>query len=97
MKNIKRIKYYEKIFNQVNILKFDYKNNKALIDKKINALNKYYGSKDWFSDREDYDNNKIPKVKAGVLSEDAIWNMNEEINYLIDEMKAIIKYFDKEK
>lgn len=65
--------------------------------KNLKLLNKYYGSKDWFSDREDYDNNKIPKVKAGVLSEDAIWNMNEEINYLIDEMKSIIKYFDKEK
>ena len=65
--------------------------------KKLKLLNKYYGSNDWFSDREDYDNNKIPKVKAGVLSEDAIWNMNEEINYLIDEMKSIIKYFDKEK
>ena len=65
--------------------------------KNLKLLNKYYGSKDWLSDREDYDNNKIPKVKAGVLSEDAIWNMNEEINYLIDEMKSIIKYFDKEK
>lgn len=65
--------------------------------KNLKLLNKYYGSNDWFNDREDYDNNKIPKIKAGVLSEDAIWNMNEEINYLIDEMKSIIEYFDKEK
>lgn len=65
--------------------------------KNLKQLNKYYGSNDWFNDRDDYDNNKISKIKAGVLSEDAIWNMNEEISYLIDEMKSIIKYFDKEK
>ena len=63
----------------------------------LKLLNKYYGSDEWFNDREDYDNNKIPKIKAGVLSEDAIWNMNEEIHYLLDEMKSIIKYFEKEK
>ena len=80
MKNIKRIKYYEKIFNQVNILKTDYKNNKALIDKKINALNKYYGSKDWFNDRYFYDKYRFKsRLNAGVLSEDAIWNLLEEI------------------
>ena len=63
----------------------------------LKLLNKYYGSDEWFNDREDYDNNKIPRIKAGVLSEDAIWNMNEEINYLLDKMKSIIKYFEKEK
>ena len=59
--------------------------------KEIKELNKYYGSNDWFDDREAYDNNKIPKIKAGVLSEDAIWNMNEEISYLINTMKNTIK------
>lgn len=63
--------------------------------KEIKELNKYYGSNDWFDDRESYDNNKIPKIKAGVLSEDAIWNMNEEISYLIDTMKNTIKELEK--
>ncbi len=58
--------------------------------KEIKLLNKYYGSKQWFKDKEDFENNKIPKIKAGVLSEDAVWNMNEDINDLITEMKAII-------
>ena len=63
-----------------------FKSNK----KEINLLNKYYGSKSWFEDKEAYENNEIPKIKAGVLSEDAIWNMNEKINELLEEMKKII-------
>ncbi len=63
------------------------KNNIAL-------LNKYYGSKNWFKDKNDYENNKIPKVKAGVLGEDTVWNMNEDIKDLINEMKKIIKLFE---
>ena len=63
--------------------------------KEIKELNKYYGSNEWFDDRDAYDNNKIPKIKAGVLSEDAIWNMNEEISYLITEMKNTIKELKK--
>ena len=63
--------------------------------KEIKELNKYYGSNEWFDDREAYDNNIIPKIKAGVLSEDAIWNMNEEISYLIKEMKKSIKELEK--
>ena len=64
----------------------NFKKNK----KDIALLNKYYGSKNWFKDKEDYENNKIPKIKAGVLGEDTIWNMNEDINDLIKEMKSII-------
>lgn len=58
--------------------------------KEIKLLNKYYGSKTWFKDKDDYENNKIPKVKAGVLSEDAVWNMNEDIKDIINDMKEII-------
>ena len=59
--------------------------------KEIKELNKYYGSNDWFDDREAYDNNKIPKIKAGVLSEDAIWNLDENTRDLINRMDIIIK------
>ena len=64
----------------------DFKKNK----KNIEQLNKYYGSKEWFKDKDDYEQNKIPKIKAGVLSEDAIWNLNEDISNLIDEMKELV-------
>ena len=58
--------------------------------KEIKLLNKYYGSKNWFKDKDDYETGKIPKVKAGVLSEDAVWNMNEDIKDIISDMKEII-------
>lgn len=65
--------------------------NKLKASKKdLKLLNKYYGSKNWFKDKEAYENNLIPKIKAGVLSEDAVWNMNEELNDLLEEIKKII-------
>ena len=61
--------------------------------KNITLLNKYYGSKTWFKDKEAYEQKKISNIKAGVLSEDAIWNMDEDIRELIKEMKKIIKSY----
>ena len=68
----------------------EFKKNK----RNIYLLNRYYGSNNWFKDKEAYENNKI-KVKAGVLSEDAVWNMRDDIDDLIIEMKKIVKGFDK--
>lgn len=64
-----------------------YKQNK----KDISLLNKYYGSKNWFNDKKALEEGKLPKIKAGVLSEDAVWNMNEDLNSALKEMKRIIK------
>ena len=74
--------------------------NKALeefktLKEKIELLNKYYGSKDWFKDKEDFEAGKISNIKAGVLSEDAVWNINEELADTIKEMKEIIQLFSK--
>ena len=38
--------------------------------------------------------NEIQKIKAGVLSKDAVWNMNDDIKELILEMKLIVKSFN---
>ena len=64
--------------------------------KDINLLNKYYGSKNWFKDKEAYEKGKNSNLKAGVLSEDAVWNMNEDINELLISMQNIIDSY-KEK
>ena len=64
--------------------------------KDFSLLNKYYGSKEWFKDKEKHDNGSIV-IKAGVLSEDAVWNMNEDINDLISEMRDIVSIFDEKK
>lgn len=65
--------------------------------KNISSLNKYYGSKNWFKDKDAYEKSIIPKVKAGVLSEDAIWNMNEDLDSLMKEMKKITDSYFKNK
>ena len=55
--------------------------------KDLAYLNKYYGSQNWFQDKDAFEQGKIPRIKAGVLSEDAVWNLNEEIQELKQEMK----------
>ena len=80
---------YDKI--QINIKELhhsleNFKNNK----KDLYLLKKYYESKNWIKDKDAYENNKIYKIKAGVLSEDGVWNLLEDINELINEMKDII-------
>lgn len=50
------------------------KNNK----KKIYELSKYYGSNDWYTDRENFDNS----IKAGVLSEDLPYDTLLELHSL---------------
>ena len=90
---IERIKENELRFDNIllNVKELEvalnnFKNN----EKDLFLLNKYYGSKNWFKDKEAYENNKIEKIKAGVLSEDAVWDMNEELDSLILEMKRIV-------
>lgn len=68
---------------------------KALSDFKsqknnLRLLNNYYSSKNWLNDKDAYEADRIPQIKAGVLSEDAVWNMNEDIADLLKEMKTVI-------
>ena len=66
-----------------------FKSNK----KDIDNLNKYYGSNKWFQDKESFEQGKITNIKCGVLSEDSVWNMNEEISDLIEEMDSLVKIY----
>jgi len=90
--SISRIKLNEERFDEVSIVINDlvnsiekYKN----IYKKIIEINKYYGSKNWFNDKENFEKGIIKNVKAGILSEDAIWNLLERIKELNKEMNEI--------
>ena len=60
--------------------------------KEYEVLNKYYGSKSWFRDKEDFEKGKI-NTKAGVLSEDAVWDLDERIRDIITRMEGIIEVF----
>lgn len=54
-------------------------------------LNEYYGSEEWFSDKEAFEKDKIEKIKAGVLSEDAVWNLITDVRDLVEKMQDISK------
>ena len=59
------------------------------IQKDINELNKYYGSKEWYKDLEDYEKNKLKNINVGILSEDAIYdliNKNKELGITLLEI-----------
>ena len=91
----KNEKYLDDILLSVSKLEESLKLFKSNI-KNIDSINKYYGSIEWFKDKEKHDNGSIV-IKAGVLSEDAVWNMNEDINDLISEMRYIVSIFDEKK
>ena len=65
--------------------------------KDIYVLSRYYGSDSWFKDKDAYENNKIPKIKAGVLGEDTVWNLLTNIDSLMLDMKKIVDNYYKNK
>ena len=67
-----------------------FKSNK----KNLSLLKKYYGSNNWFNDKAKVEANLITNVKAGVLSEDGVWNMLEELDCLISDMKDIVLEYE---
>ena len=95
---VERIIKNEEMLDEVmdNIKKLDieinrFKNNK----KNIKLLNKYFGNKEWFKDKEMVENKKINNVKAGVLSEDMVWNMLDDIKDILKDMKDIVKEYER--
>ena len=58
--------------------------------KSIKKLSKYYGSKEWYTDFDDY-NDKKTNQKAGVLSEDGIYNLLMENKEIAQELNKISK------
>ena len=91
---IERIKKNEKRLDEItDVIKmiYFYLNEFEKKEKDIKKLNNYYGSKNWFKDKEKFEKKEINNLKAGVLSEDAVWNLNEEINDLYKKMGDISK------
>lgn len=51
----------------------------------------YYQSPQWMQDYEDYDIGKLPKMKCGVLSQDAVYNtISEHRRVTVDLMKTAL-------
>ena len=54
----------------------------------IAALNDYYGSEEWKQDYADDEAGLLPAdLKRGVLSEDGIWNLLEDVRELKNKLK----------
>lgn len=81
MMNKDRIKKMETYFDLTND---NIKNIKRALNsfkknkKNIYELSNYYGSNDWYTDRENFDNS----IKAGVLSEDLPYDALIELHSL---------------
>lgn len=91
-KIIKRIEENEEKLDKLSAIVSDLENALNEFEeaqKMLEELNNYYGSKDWFEDKETYEEGKIEKVKAGVLSEDAVWNLITDVKYLKEKMQEI--------
>lgn len=59
---------------------------------KIEELLQYYGSTEWFSDKEDSDSGRLPAdLKCGVLSEDAVYNFWTDYDALREQMEELGK------
>ena len=58
------------------------------VQEDIRALEAYYGSDEWKQDFADDEAGRLPKdLKRGVLSEDAIWNLQEDNRDLCNRIK----------
>ena len=95
-----RIEENEKRLDSLNDIVSSLDKDITDLENNINEyykLNKYYGSKNWLKDKEDFENGKIKDIKAGVLSEDAVWNLDEDMNDLIKRMNKLIKFMNNKK
>ena len=64
----------------------------AKVQESIKALEAYYGSKEWKKDFCDDEKCLLPSdLKRGVLSEDGIWNLLENIRELKERMQGLSK------
>lgn len=86
---------FDKVLKSVKDLEVSLTNFESSI-KDLELLKKYYDSKNWIKDKDTYEKESL-KIKAGVLSEDGVWNMLSDIDSLIDDMKRIIKKYDNTK
>ena len=80
---ISRISHYEEIFDRItrilSALKASLSDYES-VREEIDALAAYYGSDEWKKDFSDDEKGLLPKdLKRGVLSEDGIYSLLEEI------------------
>ena len=85
---IENEKKFDQVISVVNNLELSL-NSFENIKETFDDLNKYYGSKEWFIDKENLENGKIDNVKNGILSEDGFWNVYVDIKEIAKRMNKI--------
>ena len=94
MKRIERIKEMEKIFDKTSKRVKELENALESFkkdEKDLYKLFKYYGSIAWLDDYDAYEAGKIPKnVKAGVLSQDLVYDLLVDYHSLVTEMSRLV-------
>ena len=94
MKQIERIRKMEAILDRSTLALEQMKRaweDYQKIEEEWKELEAYYESSLWRKDFDDDQNHKLPEnLKRGVLSEDGIWNILEEKDALLEEMKKFL-------
>ena len=90
MEQLERIRYMEQILDEgaaaVAALEESLAAYRALQDR-LQELFDYYHSPQWMQDLEDDRAGKLPAdLKRGVLSEDAVWNLETDCVRLLQEL-----------
>ena len=89
-KNINRIKELEAILNESRAITDDFLNSLARFKKNQNNIKKleaYYESQDYLEDLDADNSGLLPKdLKRGILSEDAIYDLLSDNDYIKNEI-----------
>ena len=93
MKQRERIEEMEKHFERASAVVarlFSSLEEFAQVQESVKALEAYYGSEEWKKDFLDDEKGLLPTdLKRGVLSEDGVWNLLEEVRELKERMQSL--------
>ena len=93
MKQRERIEEMEKHFELASAVVarlFSSLEEFAQVQESVKALEAYYGSEEWKKDFLDDEKGLLPTdLKRGVLSEDGVWNLLEEVRELKERMQSL--------
>ena len=92
MEQLERIKYMEQILNEGTAAVAAPDESLAAcraLQKRLQELFDYYHSPQWLQDLEDDRAGKLPAdLKRGVLSEDAVWDLETDCIRLLQELSS---------
>lgn len=93
-----RIRHYETLLNEADEALSAYEQSLAgyaAAQKKLRALNDYYGSPAWWEDFNASEAGQLPPgLRCGVLSEDGIYNLLERNRELLEQCREALAPLD---